>query len=156
MPNNQSIHCLQSSLRRGSRFHPDDLLRLLLDPSIICTLRQFNLLFPNLSAHLSPSVRPHPTHKLINVVIHSHHHQHLLLLCLCSAFGPIAIIGHPEYKDVTCGVDCYRFYIVYRMALGTFIYHAIQAVALIGIQNPSQPRVVLQEGYRMIYQNPSL
>ena len=49
--------------------------------------------------------------------------------------------------DGVCGAACHRYYVVYKMGLALSIYHAIQATLLVGVEDSSDRRAIIQEGF---------
>ncbi|PJF19195.1 hypothetical protein PSACC_00986 [Paramicrosporidium saccamoebae] len=49
--------------------------------------------------------------------------------------------------DIVCDNACYSFFAAYRLGLALFLYHAIQALILVGVTEADDSRASLQNGF---------
>jgi len=56
-------------------------------------------------------------------------------------------IPYPPITDIYCGVDCYRFYAVYRIVLGMALGYLGLSLSLIGVTDSRSPRALIQDGF---------
>ena len=50
-------------------------------------------------------------------------------------------------SDYVCGERCQRFYLAYKMGLALILYHGLQALIFLGVNDTSDKRAALQEGF---------
>lgn len=56
-------------------------------------------------------------------------------------------IPFPPITDISCGVDCYKFYGVYRVVLGMALGYLGLSISLIGVKDSRSPRALIQDGF---------
>lgn len=58
-----------------------------------------------------------------------------------------ALIQFPQINDVVCDLECYRFYVVYKMGLAIALFHGLMALFLTGVRSDEDSRSIIQDAF---------